>query len=47
MLTEGSYGTFIHINIGVSLPIVPYDRRIILIRVTLDGVKVAIMGGEF
>jgi hypothetical protein len=47
MFTEGSYAPFTQINIRIPSPIVPHDRRIILIRVTIDGVKFAIMGGEF
>jgi hypothetical protein len=47
MFTEGSYTAFTHINVGIPSSIVPYNRRIILIRVTLDSFKFAIMGGEF
>jgi hypothetical protein len=47
MFTKGSYALFTHIHIRIPSPIVPHDRRIILIRVTINGVKLAIMGGEF
>jgi hypothetical protein len=47
MFTEGTYAIFTQINIGIPLTIIPHDSRIILIRVTIDGVKLAIMGGEF
>src|SRR5215472_13707156 len=43
VFTEGSYAPFTQINIGIPSPIIPHDRRIILIRITLYGVKVAIM----
>jgi hypothetical protein len=43
MFTEGSYVLFTQINIRIPSPIIPHDSRIILIRVTLYGVKFAIM----
>jgi len=43
MFTEGAYAPFAHINIRIPATIVPDDSRTILVRVAVDGVKLAIM----